>query len=367
MFTKREQATNMNAPASTPVSKRRNALLVLETALAALKATTGITGKILVPEPTNRDGTLAHADLELLVEGRPYRYLADIKQIDRMAMLHQVKQRFAEAPGPCLLVAPRISAELADKCREIGLQFIDANGNGYLQAPGLFVLVKGERPTKGDPLSVALSGSAGAGGASAARLIFVLLCAPKMLNAPYRVLSQVAGVSLGAIGLILNDLASRGFINNTKGNRHFLEKERLLNEWVTTYPLKLRPKLAPRRFRAADRDWWKAVDIDGFDALWGGEVAADKLTNYLKPEKITIYMVAATMRQNLTKLVVQNKLRADPDGEIEVLEKFWNMPIEKAPPGGVPPLLAYADLVASMESRNLEVATMIYQQLKNDN
>jgi hypothetical protein len=357
----------MNAPASTHTSKGRNALLVLETAIDALATSTGIIGKIRTLQPTNSHGTLADADLELLVDGRTYPYLVEIKQVDRMAMLHQVKQRFAEAPGPCLLVAPRISAELADKCREIGLQFIDANGNGYLQAPGLLVLVKGQRPIKGDALSEALSGGAGAGGASAARLAFVLLCAPELLNATYRVLSHAAGVSLGAIGPIFNDLARRGFINATKGSRRFLEKESLLNEWVTTYPVKLRPKLAPRRFHASDREWWKAVDIDSFDAVWGGEVAAGRLTNYLKPEKITIYMYPATMRQNLNKLVIQNKLRADPDGEIEVLEKFWRLPIEKAPPGGVPPLLAYADLVASMEPRNLEVATMIYQNLKNDN
>ena len=90
------------------------------------------------------------------------------------------------------------------------------------------------------------------------------------------------------------------------------------------------------------------------------------MTNYLKPEKITIYMRAPTMRQNLNKLVIQNKLRADPNGEIDVLEKFWELPIYKTPPSSVPPLLAYADLVASMEPRNPEVATMIYQQLAND-
>lgn len=280
-------------------------------------------------------------------------------------MLHQVRQRFAEASRPWLLVAPRISAELADKCREIGVQFIDANGNGYLHAPGLLVLVKGERLSKGGALSKALSEGARAGGASAARLTFALLCAPELLNAPYRVLSQAAGISLGAIGPIFTDLEKRGFISNAKGSRRFLEKERLMGEWVTTYPTRLRPKLAARRFRAADRDWWKAVDIEHFGAVWGGEVAADKLTHHLKPEKITIYMHGATMQQNLSKLVIQDKLRADPEGDIEVLEKFWDLPMDKAPPGDVPPLLAYADLVASMEPRNLEVASMIFKHLKN--
>jgi hypothetical protein len=357
----------MNTPTPTQSNTNLNALLVLEAAIDALATSTGIIGKVRALEPKNTHGARADADLELIVEGRPHPYLVEIRRIDRVALLHQVKQRFADSSRPCLLVAPRMSSELADKCREIGVQFIDAHGNGYLQAPGLLVFVKGQRATNNGALGSALSAGVGAGGAGAARLTFALLCAPELLNAPYRVLSQVAGVSLGAIGPVFNDLARRGFINNAKGGRRFLEKERLISEWVMTYPVKLRPKLAPRRFRALDRDWWKAVDINRFEAQWGGEVAADRLTNYLKPEKITIYMHAATMRQNLSKLVIENKLRADPDGGIEVLEKFWELPMDTAARSGVPPLLVYADLVASMEPRNLEVATMIQRRMNNAN
>ncbi len=355
----------MNTPATVDSRQGRNASLVLEAAIDALALTTGITCKVLAVRPSIPRGFRADARIELLVDGRQYPYLVEIKQIDRITMLHEVKERFKQSPHPCLLVAPRISTELADKCREIGVQFIDASGNGYLQAPGLLVLVKGQRPSKGSALGATLSEGAGAGGANAARLAFVLLCAPELLNAPYRVLSDVAGVSLGAIGPILNDLGRRGFITNAKGSRRFLERERLLNEWVTTYPVKLRPKLVPRRFRASQRDWWKEIDIDRYEAVWGGEVAADTLTNYLRPEKITIYMHGANMQQNLGKLVIQNKLRADPDGDIEILEKFWDLPPDKAPRNCVPPLLAYADLVASMEPRNLEVATLIHKNLKN--
>ena len=316
-------------------------------------------------EPDGSGATRADAGIELVAGGRSHPYLVEIKQVDRITTLHLVKQKLAAASRPSLLVAPIISAELADKCREIGLQFIDTAGNAYLQGPGLFVLVKGHRAGKDGSPGDASRDRVRAGGASAARLTFVVLCAPELLNAPYRVLTEAAGVSLGAIGPVFNDLAKRGFISNAKGSRRFIEKERLLGEWVTTYPITLRPKLAPRRFRAAEGDWWKAVDIDQYEAVWGGEVAADKLTQYLKPENITIYMHGANMRQNMGRLVIQNKLRADPNGDIEVLEKFWELPIDKAPPGSVPPLLAYADLVASMEPRNLEVATMIYQQLKN--
>lgn len=357
----------MNTGGPAHEGRRSNDLLVLEAAIEALQTSSGIPGNITAVEPRTPDGLRPDAEVTLLVDGRHYPYLVEIKQTDRIAMLHQVQQRFAGATRPCLLVAPRISAELASKCRELGLQFIDGNGNAYLHAPGLLVLITGQRHAKGRAPGDTLGDRAGGGSPSAARLTFIFLCAPAVLNASYRVLSQISGVALGAIGPVLNELAERGFISNTKGNRRFLEQGRLLDEWVTTYPSRLRPKLAPRRFRAAERDWWKAADIAAFDAVWGGEVAADRLTGYLKPETITIYMNPATMRQNLGKLVVQHRLRADPDGDIEVLEKFWDLPPETAPSGSVPPLLAYADLVASMAPRNLEVTTLIYQQLHNAN
>ncbi|UUZ51570.1 hypothetical protein LP420_20905 [Massilia sp. B-10] len=307
----------------------------------------------------------ADATVELRLAGHAYPYFAEVRQVDRIAALHQVKQQFADVNGAFLLVAPRISSELAERCREIGVQFIDADGNAYLQAPGLFVFIKGQRHANGHALSDVLPGPGGS--VSASRLTFALLCAPELLSAPYRFLSQIAGVSLGAIGPVFNDLAKRGYITKAKKDRRFLEKAKLMDEWVTIYASKLRPKLAPRRFSASDRDWWKKIDIEHFDAAWGGEVAADKMTNYLKPEKITIYMNAATMRHKLGKLVIQNKLRADPHGEIEILEKFWDLSLDHEHQACVPPLLVYADLMASMEPRNLDTAAKIYRQLIHAN
>jgi hypothetical protein len=341
-------------------NRHRKEVLILESALDTLATTTGIDSTVTTLAPEDQENG-ADARIELHVAGHAYRYLADVKQVDRIAALHQIKQQFTKMNGAFLLVAPRISSELAEKCREIGVQFIDADGNAFLQAPGLFVFVKGQRHANGHALSEMLPGPGSS--ASAARLTFALLSAPELLSAPYRLLSQIAGVSLGAIGPVFNDLAKRGYITKAKGDRRFLEKAKLIDEWAMTYATKLRPKLAPRRFSASDHHWWEKIDIEQFDAVWGGEVAADKMTNYLKPEKITIYMNAATMRHNLSKLVIQNKLRADPHGEIEILEKFWDLSLDHEHQACVPPLLAYADLIASMEPRNLDTATKLYRQL----
>jgi hypothetical protein len=93
-------------------------------------------------------------------------------------------------------------------------------------------------------------------------------------------------------------------------------------------------------------------------------VAAERLTGYLKPNAVTLYMRPKNLRQNLTKLVVDNKLRAAPNGEIEVLEAFWDFEMD-GPADRVPPLLVYADLLATMDPRNFTVGQMILEQQIN--
>ena len=54
-------------------------------------------------------------------------------------------------------------------------------------------------------------------------------------------------------------------------------------------------------------------------------------------------------------------MRLDLNGNTEVLQAFWNLLDEKYT-DVVPPLLAYADLMATLDGRNLETARLIYEQ-----
>jgi hypothetical protein len=337
---------------------------LLERALAALQETTGLTGKIIAAEPLLEQGVRVDAAVEIDVAGQPHRYRAEIKRIDRFTAIGQVRNRFDSFQQPGLLVAPRITAEMADKCRELDVQFIDANGNAYLHDLGLFIFVKGLRPRAKEGMDITTAEPPRAGTATALRVIFVLLCRPELVNAPYREINRAAGVALGTVGEVFLDLNNRGYaiIGKGMGERRILERKRLIDEWVTNYPIKLRPKLNPRRFHAPTPDWWRQVDVTRYGAQWGGEVAADKLTGYLRPNTFTLYFRPENVRQNLTKLVVENKLRADPKGEIEVLDAFWNFPADDTLSETVPPILVYADLLATLDPRNLETAHMIYEQ-----
>ncbi len=144
-------------------------------------------------------------------------------------------------------------------------------------------------------------------------------------------------------------------------HRPLLEPARRLDEWVTNFPIRLRPKLNPRRFQAPDPGWWQRVRLEA-GARWGGEVAAARLTDYLKPATYTIYLDPRNRREALATLVKQHRLRADPQGNVEVLDTFWNFEPEGTQPDLAPPLLVYADLMATLDPRNLEVAKRIRRE-----
>lgn len=334
---------------------------LLEDALAALRRATGLKAAVVAREPRIPQGARPDAAIKIAGHGKRLQFFVEIKTVDRVIALAIAKQQLEPFGRQGVLVTPHLTAELANHCRaKLDLQFIDTAGNAYLRAPGLYVFIRGERPQ--GPAATAV-GTRGGGTATALRVVFALLCKPEFLNAPYREIVAAAGVALGAVGWVFFDLQGRGYVMGGRRtrDRRLVEAGRLIEEWVTNYPIKLRPKLNQRRFQAPDPNWWQETRLaDG--ALWGGEVAADKLTGHLKPATCTIYIDPAARREGVARLVREHRLRADPEGEVEILDTFWNFPEDPRQPELVPPLLVYADLLATLDPRNLEIAKRIREE-----
>jgi hypothetical protein len=333
---------------------------LLDDALEALTRTTGLKATVITREPTRAIGAHADARIEIRADGKRFPLLAAVKAVDRVVGLATVKNQLGERAKQGVLVTRYLTAQLADHCRKaLDLQFIDTAGNAYLRAPGLYIFVRGERP----PTKAIAMGTRGGGTATALRVVFVLLCKPELLNAPYRDIVEAADVALGAVGWVFFDLQGRGYVAGglRKRNRRLLEPDRLLDEWVANFPVKLRPKLNPRRFQAPDPRWWQEAQL-GRGAYWGGDVAATKLTGHLKPATYTIYLGAQTRPETVTALVKEHRLRADPRGNVEILDAFWNFELETNQPDVVPPVLIYADLMATLDARNLELAKRLREE-----
>lgn len=332
----------------------------LERVLEAIGKETGLTPRVLDWEPRFHWHTPVHPDalVEINTPKQAEQFAVEIKNVDRFETLHQLRALWPrQAKPPLLIAAPYITAQLAERCRDMDLYFADTAGNIYLRAPGLHLYVTGRRrPTDLTPAEAGrITNPAGL------RIVFALLCKPELLNATYREIAAAARVALGTIGPVMKDLEARRHITPETDRaraprRRFLDALRLLQEWAALYPAVLRPKLNIRRFKAQQPGWTEGLNLEPYHAYWGGEVAANRLLHLLVPERATIYA-----KETPKRLIAENKLRADINGDVEILDVFWNLPVP-TPGDVVPRILTYADLTATTDGRNLDVAKMIYDQ-----
>ena len=81
------------------------------------------------------------------------------------------------------------------------------------------------------------------------------------------------------------------------------------------------------------------------------------MLHHLEPQTATIYG-----SETPKPLIAEYKMRADVNGDVEILDAFWNPNHVPTIRDLVPPILAYADLAATTDGRNLEAAKMIYDE-----
>jgi hypothetical protein len=255
---------------------------------------------------------------------------------------------------PILLVANYVNPGLADRLKQDNLEFIDTAGNAFVNNPAMYVLVKGNRPhyiLKLKPLDRAFN-------PAGIKIIFAFLCNPGLENTTYREIAAATGVALGTVNLVMKALVELGFLLDLrKRGYRLVQKENLLNQWVIAYAKRLRPKLALGRYRG-ELGWWQQKEWHRWDAQLGGEIVAARWTEYLKPELTTIY----TAPNNLNQLLLENRLKKDPGGDVEILERFWKPAAIKVQDDYVHPILVYADLLATGNQRNIETAKLIYEK-----
>lgn len=270
-------------------------------------------------------------------------------------LIGSLVNQFNKTTEQGLLIADYINPMMAERLKAMNIWFLDAAGNAYINAKPVFIYIKGNKAAK-KPTPKTISRAFRPSGL---KLCYALLCNPQLVNAPYRDIAQTAEVALGTVGWVIKDLIEMGHIVDMgKRGRRLKDQKKLLERWLTAYPEQLRPKQETGRYRALDPEWWQAADMHNLQAYWGGEVAADRLTDYLKPEIITVYV----MEKWAAKLKLTHKLCKDPKGNIEILHTFWDVENEFNRTDLVNPILIYADLMASGDPRNIETAQLIYEQ-----
>jgi hypothetical protein len=323
---------------------------MLDVAIAAVKRTAGIQLKANTKVIRGNK----KIDAEITIEGyKKPRYAAEVKRWVQQANFGAIVNQVKQLPGKGLLVADYVNPKMADRLRELDIPYIDTEGNVYINEKPIYVLVKATRRRRNG----AVHTQGRAFNPTGLKVVYQFLIDVKTLNAPYREIAAKADVALGAIGWVIDDLKQGGYLIETEPkNRRLKRKRQLLDKWVDAYLERLRPKLVVGTFRAENQQWWKKVgkQITKFEAKWGGEVAAYEMTRYLTPQDVTIYLEAGD-GANLFK---DHRFQKDPDGDIHVYRAFWRKGevYDELHPGFVDPLIAYADLVGTGDTRNLEAA-----------
>jgi hypothetical protein len=331
---------------------------ILQDALAALHAALGIKARVL-PFPKTQPPVHADALLEITLQGQKQCFIAEVKAIDRRIAVGQIRARLQGLidhyyPGyRPLLITGFATAHLAEECRRLELPFLDTAGNLYLHTDNFLAYVRGQarpnRPFKDEYRAFNPAGL---------KITFALLCKPALAGAPYRDLARLAQVGLGTIGPVLNDLSQRGFLHKGKTPAgKIVRAKELLNQWVTYYPANLRTTLCARHYQA-DREQLMQTDLAPFGAYWGGEYGAEQLTRYLKAERFLIYAPGVPP----PALMKKARMRLATRGNTEILRAFWHPDLLEQPTTLAPPLLIYADLMASADPRNLETAKNVYER-----
>ena len=336
-------------------------ILELNLLHAALAAVRGL-GLDAALEPA-RGQRAADAVVRLGLRGEGQRYVVEVKRQLRPAnlgaALHQL-DRQADLHGlPGLLVADHITPDMAETLRQQGRAFLDAAGNAYVRQAAALVWVTGRKPvakTMALPLGRAFQ-------PTGLQVLFALLCHPEWVNLPYRELARRAGVAHGTVGWVMPDLQQQRFVTEIKGKRgtrRLYETERLLALWVDAYARQLRPRTLLGRYYVATLDGWQDWPLADHAAQWGGEPAAALLTQYLKPGELTLYadklpgLLAGKYRFVKVPEVGHQAV-------VEVRRRFWNFP-QGDGETCVPPVLVYADLLATGDARCMETAKRLYEE-----
>lgn len=177
---------------------------ILEDVVDAFQRTTGLAVRLVLNRlPPDIDGIIT-----IEKGGKHWRLEAEEK-------LHLTRERVAlwetqrpRKKGKRILVVDFVPPTLADQLKQMNMAFIDEAGNAYVNLPGLYVFVKGNRPAEG----FAQRGRQRAFKPTGLRVIYALLCNPGLENRTYREIAAAANVALGTVHWAMKDLAAQGYV-----------------------------------------------------------------------------------------------------------------------------------------------------------
>lgn len=337
MFTLREQIKLLNM----------NQGQYIAIALENLEKKTGITGKWRSKGQVGLDGIL-----DLFINKERFSLNVLVKNELRNYQLPTIIDASINN-FPLLLIANHIFPKIKDELRRHNIPYLETNGNIYLQHHGSFLWIEHQNTTTRN-----IQKSNRVFTKTGLNVLLHFLLNEEDINLPYRELAAKTNVALGNVNNVIHGLMDLGYLIKLDSKQFkMINKKELLEKWMTNYADKLKPSLKIGQFRFLKNDFldWKSLHLKNNKTWWGGEAAGDLLTDFLRPENLTLYTT-----ETRSELIKNYQLIPDEQGNIEVYQKCWYNNELNA--NTVPPLLVYADLMNEGDRRSVETAKKIYHE-----
>jgi hypothetical protein len=340
LFTSLEQIINVNMEEK----------IIIETAIDNLQKhyTLKANWKHKSKCPKEIDGEFA-----IVINDNDLKFNLEIKRELRNYQMPQIIE-MATAYKPLIIVATKIFPKIKEELRQHNISYLETNGNIYIKYKKNFLWLDTQKP-----LAIERENINRAFSKTGLKVIFQLLLNKDLINKPYREIARDTAVALGNINYVINGLREMNFlVQKTTGIKMLTNKPELITKWASAYGEKLKPSIKLGRFRflkAEDFANWKKIKLQHPETCWGGEPAADILTNYLAPEELTIYTL-----ETRNELLKNYRLIPDENGNVIVFTKFWTSTFVKN--NVAPALLVYADLMQKNDTRCTETAQKIYDE-----
>ena len=262
-------------------------------------------------------------------------------QLNELWLLHQEYENL-------MIFAENIFPKIKNALRNSGIAYVETNGNLFIRKKEVYFFVNTNKN-----INKKKNNTNRAFTKTGLKVILHFLMNKNLVNKTQREIAETTGVALGNIPLVINGLKETGYLLRLNNKKYVWEnRKELLEIWINKYATELRPKLKRNNYMLKRN--WKELKLNNEHTVWGGEPAADLLTNYLRPEKFILY----TREDNLN-LMRHYHLIPKENGEVEVLEIFWK---GKSNTTTAPPLLIYTDLILEGGKRNIETAQLIFNE-----
>lgn len=271
---------------------------------------------------------------------------AFLKRDLRTYQLYELNEKHQKKSN-LLLVTDHLFPKIKKQLREKGIAYLEMNGNLYLQTKQIFCLIDGNKKTQ-----IPKNRTNRAFTKTGLKVVFYFLLDKNLIKETQRTIAEKTGVSLGTIPQVIAGLKKAGYlIPYDKKTYAWENRKELFDRWVEEYITILRPQLYQENYTLKSN--WEKLKLKP-TSLWGGEPAADLLSNYLRPEQLVLYTTESKI-----DLIKNYKLVPKKEGEVEVLHMFWNNNQKQQT---APALLIYAELKRTGGKRNLETASILYEK-----